>query len=931
MIVNTTVSGRDATVVYMKRDFTPCSDQDYELAKVIFADGDVVFLTPNKAFKADSSGNPCHHPAGAPEGKGGQFAPSEVCNLGSAGPKHSLEIKDWLVEKMSSLIQREADLENAGKQTTEALFATKDGTADDLFIEGSAHHVPMVAEQLANLEGRVVLHNHPNQLAGLSVGDCLVAGLWGAKEMLACSADGGLMGVTMPDGWYGMVDHDPAYLGAYSSDASEAFIWMKGVFNAAMGAAYYTLRYKAPMLEGVSQGHVGSKKCATQFDCEKAYQAMERTLALQVLADFGFIKSFTIHKEGDHLRRANEILEEDGQSFESLRKEIQGVLTNQKGFASVISDEHKYILPLIDDSVARTYIKSGVILNKVPLAQRDMAKLYREIVIFNKWGKRLTKALKKKQDKVTKFLSILKGEGNPCHDPKSGKFAPLSVCGMASEGKISENDIQRSQEDLKKLQKLFGTRWGKNDDDASGAKSKIRVQARVANKLLNDPEAMTAFEGYLGDKGFTSFTALMKLSSRLSLLEMKEALDKVFPEGHIVNHREMLALDTEEVANRLGPVSADNPAVFDKMDMVTLLSSTGKLEEVLSNLDPDLYAEEKEKYLHEKMYDEVRELIHRWANTSGDHDARSIVLQLAAKDEFGLDLADMGHLHSNTPDDYQYNEAWALYGKGTSKETFYRKFLRAQYDLTQELLAEAGIKELILFRGVNLPQSEYGKAQKSITFSVPGTDDRNLPVMSTSYTVSVGETEFQLQPMSSFAYSADSAQGFVAETSHSQYSKYNKTGSVFMIKVPASKILSTCETGFGCKGEDEFVVLGGVQKAKYISLVPTTANGGRGDPIMSITAATLPETADKYRQEQRVQATIAGKEFDENPQYGMTGDNYQTAREAQPALIAYNAILDGSYETTAEAVTAEVKAARKRMLEENPGRYTSPLDKDIPF
>src|SRR5262249_31947815 len=41
-----TINGRKATVAYIKRDFTPVSPADAEMAKVVFDDGDVIFLSP---------------------------------------------------------------------------------------------------------------------------------------------------------------------------------------------------------------------------------------------------------------------------------------------------------------------------------------------------------------------------------------------------------------------------------------------------------------------------------------------------------------------------------------------------------------------------------------------------------------------------------------------------------------------------------------------------------------------------------------------------------------------------------------------------------------------------------------------------------------------------------------------------------------------
>jgi hypothetical protein len=49
MIERTMVSGRPATVAYINRDFTPADKTNWELAKVLFDDGEMVFLTNEPA------------------------------------------------------------------------------------------------------------------------------------------------------------------------------------------------------------------------------------------------------------------------------------------------------------------------------------------------------------------------------------------------------------------------------------------------------------------------------------------------------------------------------------------------------------------------------------------------------------------------------------------------------------------------------------------------------------------------------------------------------------------------------------------------------------------------------------------------------------------------------------------------------------------
>jgi hypothetical protein len=51
MIVQTTVNGRKATVAYITKDFEPATKEAADLAKVIFEDGEVVFLNMKEPVK----------------------------------------------------------------------------------------------------------------------------------------------------------------------------------------------------------------------------------------------------------------------------------------------------------------------------------------------------------------------------------------------------------------------------------------------------------------------------------------------------------------------------------------------------------------------------------------------------------------------------------------------------------------------------------------------------------------------------------------------------------------------------------------------------------------------------------------------------------------------------------------------------------------
>jgi hypothetical protein len=168
----------------------------------------------------------------------------------------------------------------------------------------------------------------------------------------------------------------------------------------------------------------------------------------------------------------------------------------------------------------------------------------------------------------------------------------------------------------------------------------------------------------------------------------------------------------------------------------------------------------------------VAGLVHQWAMTSNDTDYKSLAMQESAVTEFGL---------TKTSDWVRADEV----PRGVSKEVeqngdYYRAFLRAQYDETQQQLKDAGITELHLFRGKD--------AQT----------DRESAVARGHGT---GEETTALRPMSSWTTDLGTAQSFSGGGSLEPV--------VLTATVPADRVLSTPSSGFGCFNENEVVVLGG--------------------------------------------------------------------------------------------------------------------------
>jgi len=191
----------------------------------------------------------------------------------------------------------------------------------------------------------------------------------------------------------------------------------------------------------------------------------------------------------------------------------------------------------------------------------------------------------------------------------------------------------------------------------------------------------------------------------------------------------------------------------------------------------ELPMEDKIVDLNRTSLDRISEWIQNWAMTSGDSNPRVIAMQKAAMEEFGLTDATTMHFPPKILK-FVSGESIDLVAEQSVNIPVYRKFLRVQYNLTQEVLANNSIAEIELLRGMSYPE----------------------PTLKIS-----GQHTIKLQPMSSFSSDKGSARYFANEMS--QFQEVERV--LITTRVPAKNILSTTRTGFGCTCESEFVVLGG--------------------------------------------------------------------------------------------------------------------------
>jgi hypothetical protein len=182
----------------------------------------------------------------------------------------------------------------------------------------------------------------------------------------------------------------------------------------------------------------------------------------------------------------------------------------------------------------------------------------------------------------------------------------------------------------------------------------------------------------------------------------------------------------------------------------------------------------------------VGDLIRQWAASSNDSSARSLAIQRAVVDEFGL-RAD-GYSGWRREKGELAEQVAAL---TRSHGDVYRSFVRAQYDATQRLLAEAGITEMTLVRGTTNEDRWSLRDPFPQQFQV----HERIPGDVISSTFSMTDATIRTRPISSWSTSLRTAYDFTG------------SGTMIVSRVPADRIFSTPVTGVGCLAETEIVVL----------------------------------------------------------------------------------------------------------------------------
>jgi hypothetical protein len=214
----------------------------------------------------------------------------------------------------------------------------------------------------------------------------------------------------------------------------------------------------------------------------------------------------------------------------------------------------------------------------------------------------------------------------------------------------------------------------------------------------------------------------------------------------------------------------------------------------------------------------IAEITDGWAGTSGDSSPRAVSLQVVAAEKFGVSTDSMW-LGLDT----LHNSGGAIGWSGTAKSfraavedeilrhgPVLEAYLDGAYKLTQKHLADAGIDEVVLVRGMrfggagNPPLPEalsdmLGPTPYEMKFGKPG------PVPpDSSYSTRVGYGETKVVQAIGNPLQSWSTVPAVSE----RFANGGEFGALMQARIGAGRILSFPATGPGCTSEFEWVVIG---------------------------------------------------------------------------------------------------------------------------
>lgn len=225
-------------------------------------------------------------------------------------------------------------------------------------------------------------------------------------------------------------------------------------------------------------------------------------------------------------------------------------------------------------------------------------------------------------------------------------------------------------------------------------------------------------------------------------------------------------------------------------------------------------------------------LIDTWASTSNDHNPTSLMIQQVVAKVFGLtDTLEMADMKDITDGDFEARKAEDKLKENPALERVLTSFVKAQYANTQAYLANKGIEEVELLRGMASPQIKEELRDFRMNYFYRMIEDGEIKLKNLwddenrndDIAGEINDDEFEqmvpkgflnarikMRPLSSFSTSPSVAKEFADNADD---------GVIFKVMVPAKQIFSMPFTGIGCFGEREMVVLGGKQQAQFAESV----------------------------------------------------------------------------------------------------------------
>ncbi|GHE31490.1 hypothetical protein GCM10017673_37780 [Streptosporangium violaceochromogenes] len=292
----------------------------------------------------------------------------------------------------------------------------------------------------------------------------------------------------------------------------------------------------------------------------------------------------------------------------------------------------------------------------------------------------------------------------------------------------------------------------------------LRNRARAKRQIVED---LTRRIGHVDD----AYVLDAPVRETLARLRSGESVMVRFPTSRVAEYQQPNApglADDINDWNYKEVTPADYDRIRTQMDMDT---------------DFEVIGSETYRQFHRAAT--VSQFVHAWATSSTSPNA--LAVQFTVRDMF--DLKDTHDLGDVNPDWLEKAEQVRA-----EKGPFLEAFARAQYDATQEWLAQSGVTHMHLFRGMYWDMELFDPPD----WADPGRGPEPY------------EIDVPLSPLSSFTLNPFTAQDFVGEEGDAEWA--GEHGVVLDGTVPTHRIFALPRTGIGCLNEWEAVVLGGTDR-----------------------------------------------------------------------------------------------------------------------